>query len=185
MPSGCGARARPGFSTNAFKTASTRARRGKLSQDAFPVRLVPLATTSERQRQSNPRKVYPIDPALVEAFDRSGKTNTGQLLETTGLIELARRPCETGYVVTPHGFEVDFLATEPGGRQTLIQVAADLTDRAVREREFRALGDVSQARRRIAGLLLTSTTSDALAAQREAPTGVTVRPAWQWLLERC
>jgi len=152
-------------------------------EDAFLVRLVPLATTSERQRQSNPRKVYPIDPALVTAFDRSGKANAGQLLETAVLIELERRSGEIGYVVTPRGFEVDFLATAPGGRQTLIQVAADLTDKAVREREFRALADASQARRRVAGLLLTSTTSDALAAQREAPTGVTVRPAWQWLLD--
>lgn len=117
------------------------------------------------------------------AFDRSGKANAGQLLETAVLMELERRACETGYVVTPRGFEVDFLATEPRGRQTLIRVAADLTDKGVREREFRALADAFQPRRRPRGLLLTSTTSDALAAQREVPAGVTVRPAWAWLLD--
>jgi hypothetical protein len=152
-------------------------------EDAFLVRILSLATTSERQRQSNPRKVYPIDPAIIPAFDRSGKANTGHLLETVVLIELERRSAEIGYVFTPGGFEVDFLATEPAGRQMLIQLAADLSDKATREREFRALADALPVYHLAQGLLLTLTTSDALSAQSEAPAGVTVRPAWEWILE--
>jgi len=30
--------------------------------DAFLLSTVPLATESERRRNSNPRKVYPVDP---------------------------------------------------------------------------------------------------------------------------
>jgi predicted AAA+ superfamily ATPase len=152
-------------------------------EDAFLVRLVPLATTSERQRQSNPRKVYPIDPAIIQAFDRSAKANVGHLLETVVLIELERRSCEIGYVATPHGYEVDFLATTLEGGQVLLQAAADLSDKAVREREFRALADSMPHNPRAQAVLLTMTTSDALEAQPEAPTGVRVRPAWEWLLE--
>jgi predicted AAA+ superfamily ATPase len=152
-------------------------------EDAFLVRLLSLSTTSERQRQSNPRKVYPIDPAMIPAFDRSGRANTGHLLETVVLIELERRSAEIGYVFTPGGFEVDFLAMEPAGRQMLIQVAADLSDKATCEREFRALADALPVYRRGQALLLTLTTSDALAAKSEAPAGVTVRPAWEWILE--
>lgn len=152
-------------------------------EDAFLVRLVRLVTSSERRRQVNPRKVYPVDPALIPAFDRSGKANLGHLLETAVLIELERRGCEVGYVLTPGGFEVDFLATGPDDGRSLIQVAAELPDKATREREFQALTDALPANRRAKALLLTLTGSDVLAAQVDAPSGVTVRAAWEWMLE--
>ncbi len=153
-------------------------------EDAFLVRVVPLATSSERQRQVNPRKVFPVDPALIPAFDRSAKANLGHALATAVLIELQRRSCEVGYVFTPGGFEVDFLATDPEGRRTLMQVAADLSDQGGgREREFRALTDARPAHRRAEALLLTLTGSDVLAAQPDAPALVTVRTAWEWMLE--
>ncbi len=60
-------------------------------EDAFLVRFAPLASSSERQRQVNPRKVYAVDPALIPAFDRSGNANLGHALETAVLIELQRR----------------------------------------------------------------------------------------------
>ncbi len=153
-------------------------------EDAFLVRLVPLVTSSERRRQVNPRKVYPVDPALIPAFDRSGKANLGHLLETAVLIELERRGCEVGYVLTPGGFEVDFLATTPDDGRLLIQVAADLSDKATREREFRALTDALPSNRRAKALLLTLTGSDVLAAKVDAPSKVTVRAAWEWMLDQ-
>jgi hypothetical protein len=151
-------------------------------EDAFLVRLVPIATTSERQRQSNPRKVYPIDSGLIAAFDRSGKSNFGHALETVVQIELERRGCERGYLRTPEGFEVDFLATPITGPPTLIQVCAELSAPATREREFRALQAARKLHRRPA-LLLTLQADDAAAAQTEAPKGVVVQAAWQWLLQ--
>ncbi len=51
-------------------------------QDAFLISAVTLATDSERRRNSNPRKVYPVDTGLISAFDRSGRTNAGHALET-------------------------------------------------------------------------------------------------------
>ena len=126
---------------------------------------------------------YPVDPALIAAFDQSGKANLGHVLETTVLIDLERRRCQVGYVLTPGGFEVDFLATEPEGRRTLIQVAADLSDKATREREFRTLTDALPSLRRVPALLLTLTSDDVRAAQAEAPARVTVRTAWEWMLE--
>ena len=152
-------------------------------EDAFLVRFVPLATSSERKRQVNPRKVYPVDPALIPAFDRSGKANLGHALGTAVLIELQRRGCEIGYVLTPGGFEVDFSATDPEGRNTLIQVAADLSDPATREREFRTLRDTLPSHRPAQTLLLTLTSSDVQATQADVPPGVTVRAAWEWMLE--
>jgi hypothetical protein len=152
-------------------------------EDAFLVRLVPLAASSERQRQVNPRKVYPVDPALIPAFDRSGRTNLGHALETAVLIELQRRGCDAGYVFTPGGFEVDFLATEPDGGRTLVQVAADLSDKTTRQREFRALRDAMPAHHCTQALMFTLTGSDVRAAQADAPAGVKVRTVWEWMLE--
>jgi predicted AAA+ superfamily ATPase len=151
-------------------------------EDAFLVRLVPIATSSERQRQSNPRKVYPIDAGLIAAFDRSGKSNFGHALESVVQIELERRGYECGYVRTPDGCEVDFLATPHTGKTALIQVCADLGEAATREREFRALASAQSVYRRHPMLLLTLSASDALAAQAAAPKGVTVKAAWEWLL---
>lgn len=151
-------------------------------EDAFLVRLVPVATSSERQRQSNPRKVYPIDAGLIGAFDRSGKSNHGHALETVVQIELERRGCERGYVRTPEGLEVDFLATPIMGKPKLIQVCADLADPATRKREFRAIKAARSIHRRVPALLLTTNASDAALAQAEAPKGLQARPAWEWLL---
>ena len=41
--------------------------------DAFLITAAPLATESERQRNSNPRKLFPADPGLIRAFDSSGR----------------------------------------------------------------------------------------------------------------
>ena len=152
-------------------------------EDAFLIRLVPLHTSSERQRQSNPRKAYPVDSGLITAFDRSGKPNTGHALETAVLVELERRCCERAYVRTAGGCEVDFLATPLTGRPVLIQVCADLSDAKTRAREFRALTEAMAEHKRLPALLLTKDSTGVSAAQSEAPKGVTVRPAWEWLLE--
>jgi uncharacterized protein len=45
--------------------------------DAFLLSAVSLATASERQRNSNPRKIYPADPGFIKAFDTSGRANVG------------------------------------------------------------------------------------------------------------
>jgi predicted AAA+ superfamily ATPase len=152
-------------------------------EDAFLIRLVPLHTSSERQRQSNPRKAYPVDPGLITAFDRSGKPNTGHALETAVLVELERRRCERAYVRTKEGFEVDFLATPLTGKPTLIQVCADVSDAETRAREFRALSAAMTEHKKLPALLLTSSSTGLSHAQAEAPAGVTVRPAWEWMLE--
>ena len=153
-------------------------------EDSFLIRLVPIDAASERKRQVNPRKVYPVDQGLIPAFDRSGKPNLGHALETAVLIELERRSCQVAYVRTKTGCEVDFLATSPQGKKIYIQVCSDLSAGDVCKREFRSLTELLSLRSKAAFLLLTLTTADVPIGQKEAPPGVTVRPAWEWLLER-
>jgi predicted AAA+ superfamily ATPase len=147
--------------------------------DAFLLSAVPLATESERQRNSNPRKLYPADPGLIKAFDASGRSNVGHALETAVLNELERRRAEVGYVKTPDGLEVDFLARDPVAGEELIQVCADVSAPETLARELRALTAAGQEHSRAARRLLVLD-RDAL-ARVNAP-GVEVQPAYEWLL---
>lgn len=148
-------------------------------QDAFLLSAVPLATDSERQRNSNPRKLYPADPALIKAFDASGRTNQGHALETVVLNELERRKAEVGYVKTTDGLEVDFLARDPVGGEELLQVCVDLSAPETRARELRAMTAAAKDHPRATRRLLVLD-RDALDQVKEA--AIEAQPVYEWLL---
>lgn len=148
--------------------------------DAFLISTVPLSTESERRRNSNPRKVYPVDAGVIGAFDRSGRANLGHALETVVFHELDRRKAEVGYVKTADGLEVDFHARFPDGAEDLVQVCADPGEPGVLERELRALGAAAKEHPRAKRRLLVLT-HDQVPARMEA--GVEVLPVYQWLLD--
>jgi hypothetical protein len=147
--------------------------------DGFLLSAVPLATDSERQRNSNPRKLYPADPGLIKAFDASGRTNLGHALETAVLNELERRGAEVGYVKTGDGLEVDFLARRAAAGEQLIQVCADLSSPETRARELRALTAAATDHPRATRRLLVL---DREARPRPDASGIEVLPAYEWLL---
>jgi predicted AAA+ superfamily ATPase len=148
-------------------------------EDCFLVRTVWIDARSERRRMVNPRKVYPIDPALIPVFDRAGNKNIGHALETVVLLELERRHMEVTYVRTPEGHEVDFLARSPTGETELIQVCADLTSNETSARELRAL---TEARRAYPGATCRMLTLNYAAPPVPVPRNVLVQPAYEWLL---
>ncbi len=147
--------------------------------DAYLLQAVPLHTVSERQRNSNPRKIYPADPGLIHAFDASGRANTGHALETAVFNELQRRLAEAAYVKTAEGFEVDFLASYRDGRRELLQVCADPSTVDARERELRALADAAKSRSKLSATLLVLTQEQSIAL---ADSGLRVMPAYEWML---
>jgi uncharacterized protein len=156
-------------------------------EDAFLLFTAPLCTASERQRQVNPRKVYPCDHGLIPVYDRTGRANLGHSLETVVAVELKRRGAELAYALTQDGAEVDFAVTEADGSKSLIQVAAELRDEATLTREFRPFQPdtvfMAPGWDKAPRLLLTLDMSTAIQAQSAAPQGTTVRPVWAWLLE--
>lgn len=148
-------------------------------EDAFLVRTVSLHTASERQRMVNPRKAYPVDPGLIPAYERTGRTNLGRALETAVLLELERRGCEVGYVRTEEGYEVDFRARDPDGRVWLLQVSAEVRDATTWQREIRALASAVAAEPDATALLLTS---DSQPPDEALPPPLAWQPAAAWLL---
>ena len=127
----------------------------------------------------NPRKAYPVDPALIPIFDRSGRSNLGHALETVVLLELERRRHTVTYVRTARGREVDFLARSPEGEEELIQVCSDPTEAGVLERELAALAEAGEAHPRARKRLLTLTSE---AVPVAVPADVRAEPAYEWML---
>jgi len=127
----------------------------------------------------NPRKAYPVDPGLIPIYERSGRPNWGHALETAVFLELERRGYEMGYVRTPQGFEVDFLAKSPGEPPLLVQVCADVQDPQTYDREVRALSAVASAQRSARALLITLESTPPTPA---LPPPLKWRCAADWLL---
>ncbi|MGQ0711249.1 MAG: ATP-binding protein [Rhodoferax sp.] len=146
-------------------------------EDAFLLCSVELATDSERRRQVNPRKVYPVDMGLMALFDRSGKANVGHALETAVLHQLQRRGAQVNYVCTAAGYEVDFLARDVSGNETLIQVCADLDHPDTLAREVRALQDAAALWPRAQLQIVTLNPP-----RSSVPPGIEVCLAVDWLL---
>lgn len=67
------------------------------------------------------------EAGLISLYERTGRVNLGHALETVVLLELERRGCETDYVRSRDGYEVDFFARDPESNATLIQVCTDVS----------------------------------------------------------
>lgn len=107
-------------------------------EDAFLIFLVPLFSESHRKREVNPKKIYAVDTGLVFAHTLACK-NLGPLFENLVYMDLRRQGAEIYYYKTEQGYEVDFVAKHKDGSLELLQVTWDATDKAVMEREKRAL----------------------------------------------
>ncbi|MFM7641840.1 MAG: hypothetical protein ACKO45_09860, partial [Cyanobium sp.] len=125
-------------------------------------------------------KVVPIDPGLIDLFDRRGQRQLGQWLETVVALELWRRGCSLSYGLTAERGEVDFVARRPDGSVGLAQVCADLQDPATWARELRPLETLRQATgaERVDLVVL-----DPPLRRLDLPAGVRLIPAVEWLLE--
>ena len=150
-------------------------------EDAFLLRSITMHSTSERQRMSNPRKVYPVDTGLISIYERSGRTHRGRALETAILLELERRRYAIDWFRTAEGWEVDFYATRPDAPALLIQVCLDTAADATWAREVRALESAAASQPDADAMLITL---DPTPPARELPGRLRWAPAAQWLLER-
>jgi predicted AAA+ superfamily ATPase len=147
--------------------------------EAYLIQTLTLDTRSERQRQVNPRKVYPIDTGLAQAYWHTPSHNRGWLLETLIFLDLRRRGLELSYFRSREGFEVDFLARGFDTEPQAIQVSAQVDDPKTREREVRALKAVMNERSLAASTLVTLDEESHI----QTPSGlIHLVPAWRWLL---
>lgn len=147
-------------------------------EDAFLVHGLRIEGGSERKRQVNPLKVYPVDSGLIPVFDRTGRENLGHALENVIMIELLRRGAEVTWVRTPAGFEVDFCVRHPDQTVELIQVCAFPDTAEVLSREVRALVDARTDFPKARTTLITLNP----VRENKLPDEIQTISAWEWLL---
>jgi predicted AAA+ superfamily ATPase len=147
--------------------------------DAFFVFLASIHSRSQKARQVNPRKAYPIDTGLVNAMSLRMTEDRGALLENLVYLHLRRSGIEPEYYVTSDGREVDFvIRTSPQSRPSLVQVCWSLRDSETRKREEAALSQAQNELRAADSTIVTWMDEDG------SVTGARVVPAWKWLLQR-
>lgn len=113
-------------------------------EDAYLVFAVPLWSDSLRKVQTNPRKIYAVDPGLATAMNPSFSANFGQMFENLVYLDLRRQGYDVYYYLTKERHEVDFLARDPLGRIRLIQACFDADAPSTADRERRALEEASR-----------------------------------------
>ncbi len=109
------------------------------TEDAYLAFPTPVFNPSLRQSQTNPKKIYAIDPGLVRALTLDYEKDLGRLFENVVFLDLKRLGCKISYYLTSERYEIDFLAQTPRGHKKLFQVAWDIEDPKTFEREERAL----------------------------------------------
>jgi predicted AAA+ superfamily ATPase len=145
--------------------------------DTFLFYQVPLHSRSEKARRVNPKKVYVIDPGLLEAMSPYITDDRGALLENLVFMHLRRQGLAPEYYVTKKGAEVDFvLAAEDRSERRLIQVCWDIHDPVTQKREVSALLSAMQELGVSRGTIVTWLDED-MSDKR-----LDIVPAWKWLL---
>jgi len=147
-------------------------------EEAFLVFPVPLHSRSEKKRQVNAKKVYAIDPGLLEATSLRLTEDRGAVLENLVFLHLRQAGYNVEYYVTASGYEVDFVVTGHGtSRRRLLQVCWQLDDEATRERELRGLREAMKELRVSRGTVVT------WQGESETEGRIDIIPVWRWLVE--
>lgn len=132
---------------------------------------------SVKKQMMNPKKVYTIDPAVVNRLGFNFSENKGRILENIVYIELLRRKKEVFYHFGKN--ECDFLVKKGLKITEAIQVSWTLEDSNFK-REVNGLKEAMHAYHLKQGLLITT---DADESYAEIDSTIKIIPAWKWLLE--
>jgi predicted AAA+ superfamily ATPase len=164
-----------------YQTISTDAIINYLSylEDAFLLFSVRHHDDSLRKQMNKPRKLYCIDPGMMNAVSFRFSEDIGRLFEDLVFIQLYRTGHEIYYWQDEKGLEVDFVLKSGLKSFELIQVSIDLSDPSTREREIKGLLSAMDHFGVSEGLILTRDLFD-----EEILAGKTIRylPLWYWLL---
>lgn len=149
-------------------------------EDAYFLFTTRIFDASLARSNTNPKKVYCIDHALVRSTSSGVLINDGHLLENIVFLALRRSGVKVYYHRTKGGREVDFAVPGKDGVE-LVQVCESLKATATRERELRAL---SEAMLELGVKRGTVVTRSDEGSEQTAAGEISIQPAWRWLLSR-
>ena len=125
--------------------------------------------------ESAQKKPYVIDQGMGVALDFKLSQDRGRLLETTIALELMKYDMQPTYY--QDGVECDFVVSDRGQAKAAIQVSADISDEATRQREIRGLVQCCKRLGLSQGLIVTLDTTDKI---ENEGVGIEIIPAWQY-----
>jgi len=133
---------------------------------------------SVKKQIMNSRKVFAVDNAIPNRLGFRFSENKGRILENTVFIELLRRGHELYYFSGKN--ECDFLVKEKLNITEAIQVAYELTATNF-HREISGLTEAMQSYNIPKGTLIVF---DDKAYRGELPEGISIVPAYAWLIAK-
>jgi len=142
---------------------------------------------SLKKQMIAPKKVYCVDPGILDSIAFAFSEDKGRLLENVVAVELNRRNSywfdqrEIYYWKDERQREVDFVVKEGKEVEKLIQVCYDISTPKTREREKKSLGKASEALECENLKILTWDEQEELEVDGKE---IEVMPVWRWLLER-
>lgn len=148
-------------------------------EDAYFLFTVRLFDPSLARSNSNPKKIYCIDHAMVTSVSSGILVNSGHLLENLVFIALRRVHQSIYYYRTRNGKEVDFVLPVKGCSHQLIQVCETMVDPLTRKREINSLKEAMNEMGLNEGTIVTRNEE----AQITVDCGViSLIPVWRFLL---
>jgi hypothetical protein len=148
-------------------------------EDAYFLFTVRIFDPSVARTNTNPKKIYCIDHALVTSVSSGILVNSGHLLENLVFTALRRITPDIFYFKSKSGREVDFIAQGQDRSRWLVQVCESMSDPQTRKREITALSEA------MAELSITKGTIVTRAEDEHLPVAsgtIEVIPAWRFLL---
>jgi len=151
--------------------------------DCYLIFTVPIRSYNTAVRSVNPKKVYCVDHALVQAFSRSTSENNGFVLENMIFMALRRVTQQIFYYKTNQGDEIDF-AVGPDSDIQLIQVSWSLgKDERTRKREFSPLLDGMEELGLQESWIVTAYEEEKYTDENTGRV-IHIVPAYSWLVQR-
>jgi uncharacterized protein len=149
-------------------------------EDAYFLFTVQIFDSSTARRDSNPKRIYCIDHAMVTSVSSGILVNSGHLLENLVFTALRRLYPEIYYYKTKTGREVDFIVPTSGKTRILIQACESLAESQTRKREIAALSEAMAELGIKTGTIVTRNSDE----QIKTDAGIiNVIPAWRFLLD--
>jgi predicted AAA+ superfamily ATPase len=149
-------------------------------EDAYFLFTVRIFDASLARSNTNQKKIYCVDHALVTSVSSGILVNAGHLLENLVFSALRRLHPEIYYYRTKTGREVDFIVPMRGRARMLVQVCETLAEPQTKKRETMALSEAMAE----LGLKTSTIVTRNEDGRIDAVAGtIEVVPAWRFLLD--
>jgi predicted AAA+ superfamily ATPase len=149
-------------------------------EDAYFLFTVRIFDASLARSNTNPKKVYCVDHALVTSVSSGILVNSRHLLENLAFTALRRLYPEVYYYKTKTGREVDFIIPMRNRARMLVQVCESLAKPQTRKREVTALSEAMTELRLKSGTIVTRSENERIDAGGGT---IQVVPMWRFLLD--